>query len=93
VEREAERLERVGIHAIVTESSSRLSRYALGRRSERSSTLYVREQLPGGRTTRVQTLSEASSVFERYAGAHSIGRVYVSPEDRPAARAALADLL
>lgn len=98
VEREAERLAEEGIEAIVTESSSRLSRYALPRRTERHATLYVVEHVPGASTqrgdaaARVRPLSEASTVFERYAGAHSIGRVYVAPEERERARKVVADL-
>jgi HD superfamily phosphohydrolase len=84
VDREARALERAGIDAIVAESTGRLSRYALGRRPD-DRPIFVRERLPGQRATRTLKLSEASRVFERYADAHSIARVFVAPEQRDAA--------
>ncbi len=85
VEREAEMLKQSGLETIVTYSTGRLSRYALGRRGRDKATLFFREKLPGQKVSRVTTLREASSVFERYAHPHSIGRVYVAPEERPKA--------
>lgn len=82
VEREAAALVEAGLEIITTESSTRLSRYALGRHARRAMPIFVKERLPGARTTRVSTLTEASTVFDRYAGEHSISRVYVAPEDR-----------
>lgn len=86
VRREAEALSEAGIETIVSESTGRLSRYALGRRRRATPDIYVKERLPGQRVTRVKPLAEASSVFERYAEAHCISRVYVAPEDRQAAQ-------
>lgn len=82
VERQAQALEDAGIDTIVSASTGRLSRYALARRLRVDRPIYVRERLPGQRATRVLTLAEASTVFERYADAHSIARVYVAPERR-----------
>jgi HD superfamily phosphohydrolase len=89
VEVEAAALAAAGIEALVAESSSRLSRYALARRSRKAPPIYVHERLPGLETVRTSTLEEASAVFDRYAGAHSIGRVFVAPEDRDRAWAVL----
>lgn len=89
VERESARLQAAGIDTILTASTGRLSRYALGRRTRDERPIYVKERLPGQPATRVLPLSEASSVFERYADAHSIARIYVAPEQREAAQAAL----
>ncbi|HMV67195.1 MAG TPA: hypothetical protein PKA64_10120, partial [Myxococcota bacterium] len=91
-EREIAALAAAGVEVIHTESSPRLSRYALGRRSARSVPIFVQERLPGERPGRVSTLTEASSIFDRYADVHSISRVYVSPEDRDRAMALLAAL-
>jgi HD superfamily phosphohydrolase len=89
VDREAGILARAGIDAIVSESTGRLSRYALGRRQRDERPIYVKERLPGQRAARVVPLHEASAVFERYADAHSIARVYVAPERRAEAEAIL----
>lgn len=85
VHREAAQLDAAGIDTIVTESTGRLSRYALGRHDPSDRTIFVRERLPGQRATRILRLDEASRVFERYADAHRIARVYVAPERRDAA--------
>ncbi len=88
VEREANLLTEAGFDPIVSESTGRLSRYALGRRHA-DKPIYVQERLPGQPVGRVLPLSEASSVFERYSDAHSIARVYVAPERRDEAFALL----
>ncbi|MCB9662719.1 MAG: HD domain-containing protein [Alphaproteobacteria bacterium] len=85
VGREARQLEGAGIDTIVTESTGRLSRYALGRRDPSDRTIFVRERLPGQKASRTVRLDEASGVFERYADAHRIARIYVAPERRDAA--------
>ncbi len=85
VDRELAMLEAAGIESIVSASTGRLSRYALGPPSQRAGQLYVKERLPGQRAQRVRTLSRASTIFERYADAHSIARIYVAPEQRQAA--------
>lgn len=89
VAREADRLGAAGIDAIVSESTGRLSRYALNRRARDERPIFLRERLPGQRASRTVKLADASRVFERYAEAHSIARVYVAPEQRDEAFAVL----
>lgn len=85
VEREAAKLEAAGFETIVTESSSRLSRYHLAGRVLGAHPIYVTERLPGQPRGTVRPLAEASHVFQRYAEAHCIARIYVAPEQRAAA--------
>lgn len=86
--RARERLDAAGIDVIAATSTGQLSRYALGpRRHDRA--VYLRERLPGQVAVRVRPLQDASRVFERYADAHVIRRLYVAPERRDDAHAAL----
>lgn len=87
VDREEQLLRRAGIEPIRAESTGRLSRYALHRRA--GTELFVKERLPGQATTKVQPLTEATQVFERYGDAHRIARLYVAPEERSRAMQAL----
>lgn len=82
VDREAGVLAEAGLDPIVSTSTGRLSRYALAPRRRTAKPIFLRERLPGQRATRVRPLAEASRVFERYADAHAIARVYVAPEQR-----------
>lgn len=75
-------LERAGIGLIESASTGRLSRYAPARRAGEDAPIYVKVRLPGQPTVRVEKLTDASQVFERYADEHSIARLYVAPEDR-----------
>lgn len=86
-------LDRAGINYIDSESTGRLSRYASARRADVDSTLYVKMRLPGQPNFKVEKLTDASQVFERYADEHSIARVYVAPEDRARAFEVLASVL
>jgi len=88
VERAEALLEDQGIHVISSTSTGQLSRYALGRRRHPRA-VWLRQRLPGQAATRVRPLHEASRVFERYADAHTIRRLYVPPEDRDRAFEAL----
>lgn len=83
-ERARDALTSAGLEVIASTSTGRLSRYALGPRAHERA-VYLRQRLPGQRVTRTRPLPEASRVFERYADAHTIRRLYVSPEDRPEA--------
>ncbi|MFM2160886.1 MAG: hypothetical protein RLZZ383_398 [Pseudomonadota bacterium] len=90
VERERRALERAGIEVIETASDARLSRYALGPGRATAAPIWVHERQPGTRSVRTERLTDASAVFDRYAGSHRIARLYVAPEAREAAIAVLA---
>lgn len=83
---EQDRLFDAGIGVIHTASTGRLSRYVGG---GHGADLYVVERLPGQPVERIRRLSEASRVFERYADARCIARLYVAPEEVDPARRAL----
>lgn len=83
-------LRRGGIDTITATSVGRLSRYQSGvSKRSRAPEIYVLTRLPGMPVERVSRLGEASQVFERYADARTIGRLYVAPEQVRAARALL----
>lgn len=78
VAREEEALAKAGIDSIGVTSTGRLSRYAgPTSRRRRAPSLYVLHDQ--GRATR---LDEATAIFDRYADARAISRVYVAPDDR-----------
>jgi len=82
--REIKTLQDAGLDTIHAASYGRLSRYGVARRS--APPIYVLDQLPNGPVRTVRKLSDASQIFQRYADARCIGRVYVAPEDRERAR-------
>ncbi len=81
-------LRRAGIDVIASTSTGQLSRYALTPHAE-TRAVYLRQRLPGQAALRVRPLHAASRVFERYADAHTIRRLYVAPERRDEAFEAL----
>jgi len=95
------KLGEAGIDVISATSSGQLSRYQpIGRTRRAAPDIYVLERVVGGATARtaaalrtverVRTLSDASQVFERYAGERIIARLYVPPEDEERALRLLA---
>jgi HD superfamily phosphohydrolase len=86
------RLTAAGIDVISATSTGRLSRYQpIGRARRSSPDIYVLERIVGSHTVaRVHTLSDASQVFERYAGERIIARLYVPPEEEERALGLLA---
>jgi len=87
---EKERLFEAGIGVIATSSTGKLSRYeAIGQKRSRAPAILVLERMPGMPVDGVKTLSEASDVFQRYADARRIARLYVAPEEVAKARAVL----
>ena len=60
----------------IRELKNRLSHYV----GSRAPPIYVVDRLPGMPVQGTRPLAEATRVFERYAQARTIGRVYVAPE-------------
>jgi uncharacterized protein len=84
--RERKRLEAEGIDVIEAAATGRLSRYFVrGRRTPR---LYVIDRFTGARP-RAQLLADATDVYDRYADARCIARLYVPPDDADRAKALL----
>ena len=75
-------LQESGIEVISASSRGKLSRYrGVGSKRKAAPEIFVLERMPMGPVEEVQTLNEASLVFERYAEERVIGRLYVPPED------------
>jgi hypothetical protein len=90
VSREAELLAREGFDVIQSHSDAALSRYALGPARRSKAPIFVVGSADiSGTARRVRPLDEVSAIFDRYAGAHRIARLYVAPEERERARATL----
>lgn len=85
VDAEEARLVGEGFDPIAVTSTGRLSRYRVGAKRRTAPSIWVVDE--GRRATR---LEDATEVFERYAEARCISRIYVAPEDVDRARAALA---
>jgi len=82
LERSAELLRSAGVDTIEAASTGRLSRYEnFEKKRRKAPPIYVVERQPGSTKSTVTPLSEATQVFERYAGARTIARLYVPPED------------
>jgi len=82
VEAEEAELLAAGFDPIAVTSTGRLSRYAVeGRKRQRAPGIYVLHD-----DRRATRLDESTEVFERYAEARCISRVYVAPEDVEAAK-------
>ncbi len=87
---EKDRLFDAGVGVIYTSSTGKLSRYeVVGKKRSRAPAILVLERMPGMPVDGVKTLSEASDVFQRYADARRIARLYVAPEDVAKARSVL----
>jgi HD superfamily phosphohydrolase len=87
---EKARLEAAGVDVVSAGSTGQLSRYnVIGQKREKAPAILVLERLPGQPVETVKTLAEASQVFERYAEARRIARLYVAPEAVDRAREVL----
>ena len=83
------KLRGAGLDVIPAGSTGKLSRYnVIGQKRERAPEIHVLEHMAGG-PVRVNRLAEVSRVFQAYADARRIARLYVRPEDVEAARAVL----
>jgi len=83
------KLRDAGLDVIPAGSTGKLSRYnVVGQKRERAPDIHVIERTAGG-PARVNRLAEVSRVFQAYADARRIARLYVRPEDADAARAVL----
>ena len=83
-------LKEAGIDVIHAGSTGELSRYnVFGQKRERAPEIYVLDRVGNTPGHGVHTLGEASRVFQAYADARRIARLYVRPEDVPRARAVL----
>ena len=81
---EAALLESVGIDVISAGSTGTISRYNIvGQKRERAPVIFV---IDAGRVT---TLASATEIFQRYADARRLARLYVPPEDVERAKALL----
>lgn len=84
------RLQDAGIDIIVSGSTGKLSRYNVyGQKRSKSPQVHVVEGLTGQPVERVRPLSDVSRVFEAYAKARRIARIYAAPEDVERARQVL----
>ena len=87
VSAEVDALAGEGIDNIAAASTGKLSRYRqFGRKRKNAAPIYVLERITGQPVERVRTLAEATKIFERYADARTIARLYVPPEDFEVAR-------
>ncbi|MBW1878405.1 MAG: HD domain-containing protein [Deltaproteobacteria bacterium] len=87
---QALRLREAGVDVIHAGSTGKLSRYnVFGQKRERAPQIYVLERMPGLPVENVHGLQEASKVFQRYADARRIARLYVRPEEVGEARGVL----
>jgi HD superfamily phosphohydrolase len=87
---QAQQLRDAGIDVIHAGSTGKLSRYnVFGQKRERAPDLYVLERMQKMPVERVQSLTDASKVFLRYADARRIARLYVRPEEVGRARGVL----
>jgi hypothetical protein len=79
-----------GIDVLHAGSTGKLSRYNVyGQKRDRAPQIYVFERVPGLPVERITTLEQATAVFNRYADARRIARLYVAPEQVADARAVL----
>ena len=81
-----------GVEAFWHTAKPVLSRYAVAAGARIDPLLVIETRPPFGRGPRVHRIEEVTDLFERYERALRIERVYVRPEDRGRARAALAEL-
>lgn len=91
--REAAALRAAGMDCIASGSTGKLSRYeTYGQKRRKAPSIVVLENVPGRRDRQeslpgiaskenVQALSEATQIFERYADARRVTRLFVAPED------------
>ena len=87
---EARALEAAGIEVIHAGSTGEISRYnVFGQKRQRAPEIYVAERAQIGRAATASPLADATRVFQRYADARRIARLYVAPEDVAAATAVL----
>jgi HD superfamily phosphohydrolase len=79
-----------GLDVVHAASTGTLSRYnGVGQKRERAPVIHVIDRMPGS-AERVRRLDQATDVFDRYAEARRIARLYVAPEDTGRAREVLA---
>jgi len=98
---EARRLRQAGIDCIEAGSTGRLSRYAVyGQKRRKAPRIVVLERVPGSPQRQVQlpglhaepdvtALDSATRIFQRYADARRVARIFVSPEQLGRAEALL----
>jgi hypothetical protein len=79
-----------GVEALWHTAKPVLSRYAASAGARIDPLLVIEARPPFGRGPRVHRIEEVTDLFDRYERALRIERVYVRPEDRSRARAALA---
>ncbi len=87
---EARMLDAAGLEVIHAGSTGKLSRYnVIGQKRERAPQIYVIGGADDG-GERAKSIAEATAVFQRYADARRIARLYVAPDDLDRARQVLA---
>lgn len=88
LEAEATALRAAGIDTIYAGSTGKLSRYNIvGQKRERAPTILVLERSRS--VSQVSTIGEATQIFNRYADARRLARLYVAREEVEQARAVL----
>lgn len=92
--READALEDAGVEVIHAGSTGKISRYnVFGQKRQRAPAIYVVQRGAIGAPTTASPLADATRVFQRYADARRIARLYVAPEDVATATTVLAPFL
>lgn len=76
-------VEAAGIEVIRTSSKNRLSKYHTASPEEKALQIYVVDQYD--RWDQPAPINQSTEIFQRYAGARIIDRLYVAPENFPAA--------
>jgi HD superfamily phosphohydrolase len=82
-------LEQEGIETIWASSKNRLSKYHTASPEEKAAHIYVVDQYD--RLDRPAPISQSTEIFKRYEGTRIIDRVYVAPENYPAAEKIILD--
>lgn len=72
-------LEQQGIHPIWASSKTRLSKYHAAHPDDRTSPIYVVDQYD--KWDKPSPIDRSTEIFQRYEGARTIDRLYVSPEE------------
>lgn len=83
-------LEAEGIEVIRTSSKARLSKYHTASPEEKALQIYVVDQYD--KWAQPAPINQTTEIFQRYEGARIIDRIYVAPEDIPAAESILKNL-
>ena len=88
--RQGETLKNADIDVIHAGSTGKLSRYnVFGKKRERAPAIYVVQRSGGYGEPAVSTLMGATQIFQRYADARRLARLYVAEQDLDAARQVL----